>query len=134
MLRAILGDPSNTPAAQVRLMLLVMLTSAFVDDAALVALLVPLVTRWAAQHGFPPGQLLLPLSYAALLGGNLTLVGNPVNLLLAGMMIWWLCVMCRGVYNGREYNGCVACTRYLTLIYTTPPPPHIPHTTTRSCQ
>lgn len=87
MLRAILGDPSNTPAAQVRLLLLVMLTSAFVDDAALVALLVPLVTRWAAQHGLPPGQLLLPLSYAALLGGNLTLVGNPANLLLAGMCV-----------------------------------------------
>lgn len=87
LLRAVLGDPANTPAAQVRLLLLVTVASAFLDDAALVALLVPLVTRWAAQRGLAPGQLLLPLSFGALLGGNLTLMGNPANLLLAGALM-----------------------------------------------
>lgn len=92
LLRAVLGDPANTPAAQVRLLLLVTAASAFLDDATLVALLVPLVTQWAAQRGLAPGQLLLPLSFGALLGGNLTLMGNPANLLLAG---WACCLVTR---------------------------------------
>ncbi len=54
--------------------------SSFVSNTPLVALYIPLVKDWAGRHGISPSRLLLPLSYAAVAGGTITLLGSSTNL------------------------------------------------------
>lgn len=53
----------------------------FVNNTPIVAVLIPMVTDLADQHGISPSKLLLPLSYIAMMGGMLTLIGTSSNLL-----------------------------------------------------
>lgn len=64
-------------------MLLTAGLSAFMSNVAVVALMLPVVMDVARSTGIPPARLLLPLAYAALLGGVTTLVGTPPNILVA---------------------------------------------------
>ncbi|ARS90991.1 SLC13 family permease [Natrarchaeobaculum aegyptiacum] len=56
-------------------------TAGFVNNTPIVAMLIPMVTDLADRTGTSPSTLLIPLSYAAMLGGMLTLVGTSPNLL-----------------------------------------------------
>ncbi|MFB6295542.1 MAG: SLC13 family permease [Halobacteriales archaeon] len=53
----------------------------FVNNTPVVAIFIPMITDLAKQAGVSPSKLLLPLSYAAILGGAVTLVGTATNLL-----------------------------------------------------
>ena len=55
--------------------------SGFLNNTPVVAVFVPMITDLARQSGISPSKLLLPLSYAAILGGTLTLIGAATNLL-----------------------------------------------------
>ncbi len=69
-----------------RMFLLVMLTTsaigAFVSNTGTVALMMPIIVSMAAQNGSHPGRLLMPLAFASSLGGMLTLIGTPPNLVI----------------------------------------------------
>jgi len=73
-----------------RLTLLIMLTvgalSGFINDVGAAALFLPLVMMVARRMEFPPSKLLIPLSFGCLLGGTLTLIGTPPNLLVTLIM------------------------------------------------
>lgn len=68
------------------LFLLVILVTAFVgafiSNTGTVALMMPIVMSMAAQSGTKPSQLLMPLAFASSLGGMLTLIGTPPNLVI----------------------------------------------------
>lgn len=64
------------------MMLLVAMISAFVNNTAAVAVFLPLVLRATAVRGWAPSRFLIPLSFAAQLGGVCTLVGTSTNLLV----------------------------------------------------
>jgi di/tricarboxylate transporter len=66
---------------------LVMLASAFVNNTPLVVIGIPIMQALAAHLGRPASHLLIPLSYAAILGGRLTLIGSSVNLLVASVLL-----------------------------------------------
>ncbi|WP_138006569.1 SLC13 family permease [Halalkalirubrum salinum] len=53
----------------------------FINNTPVVAVFIPMISDLARQSGISPSKLLLPLSYAAILGGTLTLIGTSTNLL-----------------------------------------------------
>ncbi|REJ84276.1 MAG: SLC13 family permease [Bacteroidetes bacterium] len=59
--------------------------SAFINDTAVVALLMPVVLKVARQTKISPSKLLMPLSFSALFGGVCTLIGTSTNLLVSSI-------------------------------------------------
>ncbi|MFO8114398.1 MAG: SLC13 family permease [Halorubrum sp.] len=53
----------------------------FINNTPVVAVFIPMITDLADRSGMSPSKLLMPLSYAAILGGTLTLIGTATNLL-----------------------------------------------------
>ena len=62
-------------------------TSAFFNNTPLVAMMMPYVYSWSKRNNTSPSKLLIPLSYAAILGGCMTLVGTSTNLVVNGMAV-----------------------------------------------
>lgn len=73
----------------VLLMLIVALLGSVMSSTGVVALFIPVVLRAAARLQAPPGQLMMPLSFAALISGMLTLVGTPPNLVVNSELQRW---------------------------------------------
>ncbi len=73
--------------SEVRLMVLIMLVSAvlsaFMNNVGATALLLPVVMDLARRTGIAASKLLIPLSFSSLLGGMLTLIGTPPNILIS---------------------------------------------------
>lgn len=73
-------------ASETRLLVLLMLTvaglGAFMSSTGVVAIFIPVVLSIAQRLGRNPGQLMMPLAFAALLSGPLTLIATPPNLIV----------------------------------------------------
>jgi di/tricarboxylate transporter len=61
--------------------------SAFINNTAAVAILLPIVLGLGRTAGVAPSRLLMPLSFSSQLGGTLTLIGTSTNLLVAGLAL-----------------------------------------------
>ena len=61
--------------------------SAFINNTPVVALLIPAIKAKAEKRGWNPALFLMPLSFAAVTGGTMTLIGTSTNLVLNGMML-----------------------------------------------
>jgi di/tricarboxylate transporter len=61
--------------------------SAFLNNTPIVAIVAPRVLVWSRQTGRSASRFLLPLSYATILGGLVTLVGTSTNLVVSGLMV-----------------------------------------------
>lgn len=59
--------------------------SAFVNDSAVVAILIPLVLSVCRQTGIAPSKLMIPISFSALFGGTCTLIGTSTNILVSSI-------------------------------------------------
>jgi di/tricarboxylate transporter len=82
----LLGRPRSVTAAQLRLMAPVAALSGFMNNTPLVAMLLPVVSEWARRHRLSASKLLMPLSYATILGGTCTLIGTSTNLVVYGLV------------------------------------------------
>lgn len=69
------------------MMLLVGSFSAFFNNTPLVAIMMPYVSDKSRKYGIMPSKLLIPLSYIAILGGCVTLIGTSTNLIVNGMIV-----------------------------------------------
>ncbi|MFN8641315.1 MAG: SLC13 family permease [Candidatus Binatia bacterium] len=85
VVRRVLGRPRSTPAAQARMMFPVALMSAFLNNTPVVAMMLPIVQDWAKRIGVSPAKLLMPLSWATILGGTITIIGTSTNLVVTGL-------------------------------------------------
>ena len=81
----VLGEPGNYHRALIRLMVPTAVLGAVLNSVNVVALFIDAVKIWARKLNIAPSKLLLPLSYAATLGGMCTLLGNSSNLVVAGL-------------------------------------------------
>lgn len=80
-----LGQPKSPAAARLRLMPPVALFSAMLNNTPVVAMMIPTVTAWAKRYQIQPSQLMIPLSFAAIIGGTCTLIGTSTTLILNSM-------------------------------------------------
>ena len=76
---------ANPRLAIAALMALVVLASAFVSNTPVVVVMIPVFVQLARQVRVAASKLLMPLSYAAIMGGTLTLIGTSTNLLVDGV-------------------------------------------------
>jgi len=86
LVQGVLGRPRNLFNAQLRLMAPVATASGFMNNTPVVAMFLPAVIDWARQNRLPVSKLLIPLSYASILGGTCTLIGTSTNLVVNGLL------------------------------------------------
>jgi len=82
-----LRPPASTRHAQAQIMLPTTLMSAFLNNTPVVAALIPVVADWCRKYQLPVSQLMMPLSFAAILGGTCTLIGTSTNLIINSLLI-----------------------------------------------
>ncbi len=75
--------------------------SGFLNNTPIVAMVAPAVASWARRVGRPVSFFLMPISFAAILGGMVTIIGTSTNLVVAGLM----------EANGQEPLGLFEITR-----------------------
>ena len=85
--RWLFGHPRRMWLAQLRIMLPTATVSAFLNNTPVVAALMPAVLDWAQRHRLAPSRFLMPLSYAAILGGTCTLIGTSTNVIVNGLLL-----------------------------------------------
>lgn len=85
LMSGVLGQKTTAFWATVRMFLPTFFAAAFLNNTPIVALLIPIVVSWGTRRGVSPKRLLIPLSYATILGGTCTLIGTSTNLVVAGL-------------------------------------------------
>ena len=83
----LLGRPKSVTGALMKMMFPVTLVSAFMNNTPVVAMFLPAVSEWARQNRIAASKLLIPLSYAAVLSGTVTMISTSTNLLVNGMLM-----------------------------------------------
>lgn len=81
----ILGRPKSIFGAQLRMLLPVTTLSSFMNNTPLVAMFIPMIRDWGKKLNISASKLMMPLSYAAILGGTCTLIGTSTNLVVSGL-------------------------------------------------
>ena len=84
--RSMLGRPKLLWVAMFRLIVPAAIISAFANNSPVVAMFTKAIQSWCKRSGFKASQLLLPLSYASILGGTCTLIGTSTNLVVDGLL------------------------------------------------
>ena len=64
----------------------VALLSSVMNNTPIVALMIPYVYQWSKKAKVSPSKLMIPLSYAAIMGGMITVIGTSTNLVLNGFL------------------------------------------------
>lgn len=75
------------PVVMFILVMIVATVSAFINNTPVVVVFLPVVLGLARKMNLAPSKLLIPLSYAAVLGGTCTLIGTSTNLVVNGILI-----------------------------------------------
>ena len=84
--RYVLGEEQNIRRLLLRMCPSVTVYSAFLNNTPVVAMGIPAIRGWCRRHGVSPSKLLMPLSFAAILGGICTLIGTSTNLVVHGLL------------------------------------------------
>ncbi len=80
----VLGRPSHIRSAIFRVFAPVAALSGFLNNTPVVATMIPAINTWCRRIDAAPSRLMIPLSYSAILGGTLTMIGTSTNLVVNG--------------------------------------------------
>lgn len=81
-----LRPTTSVSLAVLRLTVPVAILSSVLNNTPIVAMLIPEVRAWARRTGLAASRLLIPLSYAAIVGGLITVIGTSTNLVVNGLV------------------------------------------------
>ncbi len=84
LVKKALGQPTHLRAAMLKIFSPVILLSGFLNNTPVVATMIPAILAWSRRINIAPSKLMIPLSYASILGGTLTLIGSSTNLIING--------------------------------------------------
>nr|WP_279303725.1 SLC13 family permease [Salinibacter ruber] len=84
--RVLFPDTTRLGPVLARFMVPTSVLSGLLNNTPIVAMLTPRLQEWADAQDIPASKLMIPLSYAAITGGMMTLVGTSTNLIVAGLM------------------------------------------------
>ncbi len=87
VIKNLLGHPKELWKTQARIIAPVMVMSAFLNNTPIVASFIPALQEWAKTYRVKVSKIMIPLSYAAILGGTCTLIGTSTNLIVNGLLI-----------------------------------------------
>ena len=96
------------------------IASAVVNNTAIVAIFMPVTIRLAQKYKMSPSKMLIPLSYAAILGGTLTLVGTSTNLLVNSIYSNIPDVEPMGMFEFMKYGIILMSTGLLYILFIAP--------------
>src|SRR6056297_3822482 len=82
IIQNLLSKPNGIRNVQTRIITPIMGMSAFLNNTPIVASFIPALQEWSRKYRIPVSKLMLPLSYAAILGGTCTLIGTSTNLIV----------------------------------------------------
>jgi di/tricarboxylate transporter len=85
LVNRVLGQPTTLRGALSRLIYPVIGLSASLNNTPVVATMIPAIHVWSRKIGVAASKLMIPLSYASILGGTLTLLGTSTNLVVDGL-------------------------------------------------
>lgn len=83
--RLVLPAKAGPTLSIAALTVLAALLSGFMNNVGALALLMPVAIQLANRLQLAPGQVLMPLAFASILGGTMTLIGTPPNLIISGI-------------------------------------------------
>jgi di/tricarboxylate transporter len=86
LINATLGNGGSRRHSLGRLLVPTAGASAFLNNTPIIAMLAPQVTEWAARRGVSPSRFLMPISFATILGGTITVIGTSTNLVVSGLL------------------------------------------------
>jgi di/tricarboxylate transporter len=86
LISATLGNGDGGWRLHLRLLAPTAAASAFLNNTPIVAMLAPQVADWAEKHNRPASWYLMPISFATILGGVVTVIGTSTNLVVSGLM------------------------------------------------
>jgi len=84
--RFAIGDGTRRSGALLRMLVPSAAASAFLNNTPIVAMLMPTVCASAERRDISPSRLLMPLSFAVILGGVVTTIGTSTNLVVSGLL------------------------------------------------
>lgn len=84
LVNSLLGKPKSLRGAYLRIFTPVVFLSAFLNNTPVVATMIPGIIAWCKRININPSKIMIPLSYTAILGGTLTLIGTSTNLVVNG--------------------------------------------------
>lgn len=84
--KKVLPKSKNPTRCLASIMIPASISSAFMNNTPIVVMLTSTIRQWAVKNGLTPSKFLIPLSYAAIFGGSLTLIGSSTNLIVDSLM------------------------------------------------
>lgn len=87
--------------------------TAFINNTAVVAIFLPIVEDWCKKQGLSVSKMLMPLSFATILGGMITLIGTSTNVLASGVSE----KLGYGAFSLFQFTGLGLITFFVGLMY-----------------
>ena len=85
VVRNVLRRPRSVRSALLRILPVTALLSAWTNNTPIVAVMIPMLETWSIRAEIPVSQLLMPVSFSAILGGVCTIIGTSTNLVIQGL-------------------------------------------------